>query len=107
MVRNALLLVPLVALTSAVAFSQSPSDAPAGPLTVTTDSPAYCDGLAARIAAERQARVSTQPDVQRLADEGQRMCDHGLIRGGLLRLRRALLMLEGQKQAGYPSPGTP
>jgi hypothetical protein len=28
-----------------------------------------------------------------LAMEGQRMCDRGLVRGGILRLRRALLLL--------------
>jgi len=95
--RNALGLTLLLTLVSAAGLSQTQSGAPAVPLTVTTDTPAYCDGLAARITAERRAQVSAQPEVQSLAEEGQRMCDHGLIRGGLRRLRRALIMLEGQK----------
>ena len=95
--RNAILLTLLLGLASAAALSQSPPAASSGPLTVTTDTPAYCDNLAARIEAERQAHPTAQPEVQTLAEEGQHMCDHGLIRGGLTRLRRAWLLLEGQK----------
>lgn len=108
--RNALLLTLLLGLISAAALSQSQSGSPPAPLTVTTDTPAYCDGLAARIAAERQRQVTTQPEVESLAAEGQHMCDHGLIRGGLLRLRRALIMLEsatGQPPSDRVAPATP
>ena len=97
--RNAFLLTLLLGLGSAAALSQSPPPATtAGPLTVTTDTQAYCDNLAARIQAERQTHpAAAKPEVESLAQEGQHMCDHGLIRGGLIRLRRAWLMLEGQK----------
>jgi hypothetical protein len=74
------------------AGSQSPP-APTGPLKVTTDTPEYCDSLASQFAAARSSRHSAQPEVEKLAQEGQHMCNTGLIRGGLARLRRALLML--------------
>lgn len=95
--RNALVLTLLLGLGSAAALSQSPSEALPAPLTVTTDTPQYCDDLAHRIATERRAHPTPQPEVQQLAEEGQQMCDNGLIRGGLIRLRRALLILEGRK----------
>ena len=95
--RTAFVLTLPLAVASAAAMSQPPPNASAAPLRVTTDSPEYCDQLADRIAAERTARPSATPDVQQLADEGHRMCEIGLIRGGLWRLRRALQLLEGQK----------
>lgn len=95
--RNAFLLTVFLALASVAALSQSPPAASSDPLTVTTDTPAYCNDLAARIRTEQQTHPSAQPEVQTLAEEGQHMCDHGLIRGGLIRLRRAWLMLEGKK----------
>jgi hypothetical protein len=94
--RNALVLALLLGLGSA-ALSQSPPSAPPAPLRVTTDTPEYCNNLAGRIAAEQRTHATAPPEVQMLAQEGQHMCDTGLIRGGLVRLRRALLMLESQK----------
>jgi hypothetical protein len=40
--------------------------------------------------------ASTPPplEVVSLSSEGEHMCDDGLTRGGILRLRRALLILE-------------
>jgi hypothetical protein len=95
--RNALGIMLVLAVVSAAALSQSPPAAPPGPLTVTTDTAEYCNSLAGRVAAEQRNRPAAQPEAQRLADEGQRMCDAGLIRGGLTRLRRALLLLESAK----------
>ncbi len=95
--RNALGLMLVIALVSAAALSQSPPASPPDPLTVTTDTPEYCNNLAARVAAAQHSRAAAQPEAQRLADEGQQMCDAGLIRGGLARLRRALLLLDSAK----------
>jgi hypothetical protein len=95
--RNALVLTLPLALGPPAALSQSPPQAPPPPLRVTTDTPEYCDTLAGRIAAERQAHPRPMPEVQQLAQEGQHMCDTGLVRAGLLRLRRAWLMLEAGK----------
>ena len=91
-----MLTLPL-ALGPPAALSQSVDGTPAPPLRVTTDTAEYCDDLAGRFAAERREHPAAAPEVQQLAQEGQQMCDTGLIRGGLYRLRRALLMLEGQK----------
>ncbi len=56
---------------------------------LTTDTPAYCTQLAHDVAA----RHSALPEVERLLTEGEAMCGRGQIRGGILRLRRALLIL--------------
>ncbi len=69
-------------------------------LEVTSDTPEYCVRLLDRVS--NLVRVSPSPppsDVTRLSAEGQRMCDQGETRGGILRLRRAWLLmtrLEGQ-----------
>jgi hypothetical protein len=86
----------LVALVL-LALSQSGPPSVAGPMMVTTDTPAYCNDLAAQVAAAQRAHPAAQPEAARLAREGRQMCDNGLIRGGLLRLRRALLLLRGQR----------
>jgi hypothetical protein len=62
-------------------------------MRVMSDTPEYCWHLANEVAAEQHEAREPSPDVRMLAGEGQRMCDHGLIRGGILRLRRALLLL--------------
>jgi hypothetical protein len=62
-------------------------------MQVITDTPEYCWHLANEVAAAQRQVREPSPDVRMLAGEGQRMCDHGLIRGGILRLRRALLLL--------------
>ena len=95
--RNALVLTLPLALGQPAALSQSVEGAPVPPLRVTTDTAEYCNDLAGRIAAEQRGRPDAVPEVQQLAQQGQQMCDTGPIRAGLWRLRRALLMLEGQK----------
>ena len=56
---------------------------------LTTDTASYCAQLAKQVAD----RHSTLLDVQRLLAEGREMCDRGQVRGGIKRLRRALVML--------------
>jgi hypothetical protein len=64
------------------------------PMEVTTDTVAYCDQLSAQVAtAQEHAGDAVPADVPRLAAEGRRLCDHGLIRPGIERLRRAWTML--------------
>jgi hypothetical protein len=48
-------------------------------------------------------RVASSPPPQEvtfLSSEGQRMCDQGQTRGGILRLRRALMLM--MQRAGPP-----
>jgi len=66
------------------------------PMQVTTDTAQYCMQLAAEVAQARRAVATSPPGVRVLADEGQRMCGNGMVRGGILRLRRALLLLRNE-----------
>jgi hypothetical protein len=59
---------------------------------VTTDTLDYCNRLAREVAALRA------PDTAReLTSEGQTLCREGQIRGGILRLRRAMVMVHEGK----------
>jgi hypothetical protein len=65
------------------------------PPVVTTDSPEYCQKLLERLGQAIHTATEPPPvEVSSLSSEGQRMCNDGLTRGGVLRLRRALLILE-------------
>ena len=66
-------------------------------MQVTTDTPEYCLQLAAEVAEARRAAPATPPRVGLLAQEGERMCGNGMVRGGILRLRRALLLLRNEQ----------
>lgn len=58
------------------------------PVEVTTDSVDYCEALARRLPLPPIA----SPEVTRLRHEGEWMCDNGHVHGGIMRLRRALLL---------------
>lgn len=61
---------------------------------VTSDSPEYCDELMNLIAGLTHAAAVPPPtEAAELSEEGERMCGHGQTRGGVLRLRRALLII--------------
>ncbi len=65
------------------------------PVVVTTDTPEYCQKLLDRIAQAIKVAAAPPPvEVSSLSTEGRRMCNNGLTRGGVLRLRRALLLLD-------------
>jgi hypothetical protein len=73
--------------------SQSP------PQQVTSDTPEYCLHLLDRV-SEMVRLADTPPpqEVAYLSSEGQRMCDQGQTRGGILRLRRALMLMLQQNR---------
>lgn len=93
----------LIGLGATASLSQTglPQTAPPPPSTgevrVTTDTPEYCEKLAERVARDEKARPNAPRQAEELAAEGHHMCDSGLIRGGLVRLRRAWLMLRTDK----------
>jgi hypothetical protein len=88
----------VLGLGGATARSQTAPPPPTGvDVRVTTDTPEYCDTLAERVARAEQARPNAPRQAEELAEEGHHMCASGLIRGGLVRLRRALLMLRTEK----------
>jgi hypothetical protein len=85
--------LPLVLLTCATLATSAGGDAV--PPAVTTDTPEYCHKLMDRIGQALRAASTPPPlEVVSLSSEGEHMCDDGLTRGGILRLRRALLILE-------------
>jgi len=95
--------IPLLVclLAAAPAWADDPPS-----FALTTDTPQYCAQLAKQITD----RHSAIPDVGRLLSEGTDMCGRGQIRGGIRRLRRALVMLHHRKvakepQTKAPSPG--
>ncbi|MBN9564119.1 MAG: hypothetical protein J0H14_25835 [Alphaproteobacteria bacterium] len=59
---------------------------------VTTDTPEYCLHLLQRLRQIEQNRPPPK-DVSYLSDEGKLMCDHGQIRAGITRLRRAMQIM--------------
>ncbi len=59
------------------------------PMVVTSDTGAYCQTLLAEI----RAYPSLPPAVRELRQDGSRLCDEGLVRSGINRLRRALMVL--------------
>ncbi len=66
------------------------------PMAVTSDTPEYCATLQ-RLAS---AAPNASAEVRRLIAEGQDMCDRGEIRGGIARLRRALVVERHHAPAG-------
>ncbi len=84
---------PLTLLLLLAAMPARADDLPS--FTLTTDTPAYCAQLSKQVGD----RHSTIPDVQRLLAEGHDMCDRGEVRGGIKRLRRALVILHHRKPA--------
>jgi len=81
-------------------------DAPADDAAqVITDTPDYCAQLRAEVqeemnvaatakpAANPEARAPILAKVDSLAEEGGRLCAAGKVRGGIIRLRRALTLM--------------
>jgi len=76
------------------AFAALPVAGQSPPEAVTSDTPEYCLHLLDRVGD--MVRVASAPppqEVTSLSTEGQRMCDQGQTRAGILRLRRALLLM--------------
>jgi hypothetical protein len=80
---------------AAVLVGATPVLGQPAPQRVTSDTPEYCLRLSDRVS--ELVRVTSPPqEVTSLSTEGQRMCDQGQTRGGILRLRRALMMMMHQ-----------
>ena len=66
---------------------------------MTSDTAEYCAHLNNELARARGAAAAGAPSpiARRLANEGRHLCDSGLYRAGVMRLRRALSMMrEGE-----------
>jgi len=89
-------------MISAASVSAQVNAVPAGPMEITTDTPEYCQKLLNRIG--ELVRLATAPvphDATDLTNQGQRMCDHGQTRGGIMRLRSALMLMERGSGPAY------
>ena len=73
------------------------------PMAVTSDTPAYCTTLQ-HLA---NAAPTPSPEVRRLIAEGQDLCDRGEVRGGIARLRRALVVERHHATASTEATTTP
>lgn len=62
------------------------------PVVVTSDSVAFCLQLSRVIESYNASALS--PTVSRLREEGTDLCRQGLVRPGLIRLRRAIVSLK-------------
>lgn len=97
----------LIALGALPSISAGPIAAQAqvsqsNPMEVTSDTPEYCLQLLDRISElVRLASVPIPRDVTDLTTEGHRMCEHGQTRGGIMRLRSALMIMEKGDGAAY------
>ncbi|MGH7120837.1 MAG: hypothetical protein ACREFP_17935 [Acetobacteraceae bacterium] len=64
------------------------------PMQLLTDTPHYCAELFTDIEATEQTLLQPAPPaVGRLTVEGQQLCALGEVRGGVIRLRRAMVLL--------------
>jgi len=67
------------------------------PQQVTTDTPQYCLVLLDRVSdLVRDLAAPPPQEVTNLSMAGQQMCDQGRTRGGIMRLREALVLLQGR-----------
>ena len=72
------------------------------PMQVTSDTVEYCQQLLGRVSdLQRLASAPVPHEVVDLTAEGQRMCDHGQTRGGIMRLRSALMLMEKDNGSAY------
>ena len=69
-------------------------EAASAPEAVTTEGAEYCAHLQQKYAAIGHAAADpAAAEAATLSDEGARMCGHGNTRAGILRLRRALVLI--------------
>jgi len=86
----------LLSLAAGVALMPNPATGQSAPLVVTTDTPQYCMHLLDQVSDLMRIVPAPPPEVTNLSTEGQRMCGQGQTRGGIMRLRRALVLLRAQ-----------
>lgn len=74
------------------------------PAVITTDTEQYCRQLAEKLSELVQiAPRAPEIEVFTLSGEGRHLCDMGQVRGGILRLRRGMmLMMRDLDERGEP-----
>jgi hypothetical protein len=66
------------------------------PVNVITNTRAYCNELSARAGELRRHIDAPSEEALLIAAEGDRLCAQGQIRPGIMRLRRAIMLLREQ-----------
>ncbi|HJS85363.1 MAG TPA: hypothetical protein VJ779_07870 [Acetobacteraceae bacterium] len=81
-----------------------PSVRPSPPAVVTTDTRAYCQELSEKLS--ELIRIAPRPpedEVLNMRADGRHLCQEGQVRGGILRLRRGVMvMIRDLDQRGEP-----
>lgn len=78
----------IVLMATVPGVGQSP------PAVITTDTLAYCRELSSKLS--ELIRIAPRPpedEVLNMGVEGRHMCDQGQIRGGILHLRRGVMVM--------------
>jgi hypothetical protein len=87
-------MLTLVGLTLPTTRAVAQTESQQTPMEVTTDTPEYCHQLADRVHTLEVASGKPPREVSVLSVEGQKMCDQGQTRGGIMRLRKAILIMK-------------
>lgn len=91
-----------IGIIAAAVMLPRPAHSP--PVVVTSDTEAFCQHLSAKL--RDLVRVAPRPpeaEVLTLGAEGRHLCQVGEVRGGILRLRRGvMLMMHELDQRGEP-----
>ena len=96
-------LVATVLMAGALACSaDAHANVPSEPVRVITHTRQYCEELSARATVLRQKAPAPQEEARLLAAEGDRLCGQGQIRPGIIRLRRAIMLLRAQARPDVP-----
>jgi hypothetical protein len=78
-------------------MARAPVSGQPAPQQITTDTPQYCLVLLDRVSDLVRSLSAPPPqEITNLSTDGQRMCEQGQTRGGIMRLREALVMLRAQ-----------
>ncbi len=94
LLRSSSMVALLLGLAAGAVLLVPPVVGRSEPALVTTDTPQYCLQLLDRVSELVRVVPSPPPEVTNLSTEGQRMCGEGQTRGGIMRLRRALVLLK-------------
>jgi hypothetical protein len=86
-------MLTLVGLARPATQALAQTDSQQTPMEVTTDTPEYCHQLADRVHTLEGTAGKPPREVAVLSVEGQKMCDQGQTRGGIMRLRKAILIM--------------
>jgi hypothetical protein len=103
--QGAILLTPAPAsgAASASPSAAAPSTRPADTeyLRTTTESLEYCKQLYGQVddLMRSNAKSSSADQARNLSQEGERLCQHGQTRSGILHLRRAYVLLHTKAEA--------